>query len=295
MELLIDMAAQHHGLLTRRLLLEAGLARNFIDRRVKSGLLRCVHAGVYQFGPVSVPRVRERAALLACKGGAIGHLSAAALCHVHPEQRPQDPVDVVLCTRLHRGVRPGIRVHRCLLREDEVTVIDGVRVTTMARTILDIGSMSTRELERVLGIGERLQPELRSQLAVLLERYPNRPGTGTLRTLLDDPSSGTFTRSQAEDELLKLIRSAGLPEPQFNVVLNGYEVDCFWRESRLIVEVDGYAFHGSQRAFVQDRRRDSVMIAAGLRVLRLSWRQLTDERNRTLTQLAQALVTRGSD
>ena len=51
-------------------------------------------------------------------------------------------------------------------------------------------------------------------------------------------------------------------------------------------------FHGSHPAFVRDRRRDSVLIAAGVRVLRLSWRQLTRERDRTLAQLAQALVFR---
>jgi very-short-patch-repair endonuclease len=86
-----------------------------------------------------------------------------------------------------------------------------------------------------------------------------------------------------------------LPQPELNVVLHGYEVDCLWRGARLVVEVDGYAFHGSKRAFVRDRRRDAVIIAAGMRVLRVTWHQLTRERDRTLAQLAQALVaTAGS-
>jgi very-short-patch-repair endonuclease len=77
-----------------------------------------------------------------------------------------------------------------------------------------------------------------------------------------------------------------------NVMLHGFEVDCLWRDARLVVEVDGYAYHSSHRAFVGDRRRDSVIIAAGMRVLRLTWPQLTRDRDRTLAQLAQALVVR---
>ncbi|MEX2282923.1 MAG: type IV toxin-antitoxin system AbiEi family antitoxin domain-containing protein [Gemmatimonadota bacterium] len=292
MDLLIGVAARHHGLLTRKQLLEAGLTRNFIDRRVKSGLLRRVHAGVYQFGPVSPSRARERAALLACNGGVISHRSAAALWQMLPAQSAMDPVDVVLCTQRHRGVRPGISVHRAVPGNDEITAVDGVPVTSLARTLIDIGSMSVRDLERALAVGERLRMDLRDQLTILLARYPKRRGTRTLRTLLADPSSGTFTRSQAEEKLLELVRAARLPKPEMNVMLHGYEVDFLWRDARLVVEVDGYAFHSSHRAFVRDRRRDTVIIAAGMRVLRLTWRQLTRERDRTLAQLAQALVAR---
>jgi predicted transcriptional regulator of viral defense system len=73
MELHVRIAAEQHGLLTRRQLLHAGLSRNQIDGRVKYGLLRRVHGGVYQFGPVSASHARERAALLACNGGVISY------------------------------------------------------------------------------------------------------------------------------------------------------------------------------------------------------------------------------
>jgi very-short-patch-repair endonuclease/predicted transcriptional regulator of viral defense system len=291
-EILIGIAAKHQGLVTRKQLLEAGLTRHTIDARVRCGLLRRLHAGVYQFGPVAAPHARERAALLACEGGVISHRSAAALWQMIPEQRARDPVDVVLCRQGHRGERPGIRMHRGAPANDEITAIEDVPITKPARTLLDIVSMSARDLDRAIGAGERLQPDLREQLAMLMRRYPKRRGSQTLRILLADPSSGTFTRSQAEEKLLELVRAAGLPKPEMNVLLHGYEVDCLWRDAGLVVEVDGYAFHRSQHAFVHDRRRDSVIIAAGMRVLRLTWRQLTRERDRTLAQLAQALVTR---
>lgn len=292
MDVLLDIAARHRGLLTRLQLLDAGLTRNFIDGRVKCGLLRRVHAGVYQFGPICASHVRERAALLACRGGVISHGSAAALWLLLPDRPAMETVDVLLCAQRHRGVRPGIRLHRGLYCDDEITTIDDVPVTTLARTLLDLGGMSLRDLERALGVAERVQPALREQLTVLLARYPKRRGTGTLRALLAETSAGTFTRSQAEEKLLALVRAAGLPRPAMNVVVHGFEVDFLWHDQRLVVEVDGFEFHSSQGAFVRDRRRDSAIIAAGMRVLRLTWRQLTRERDRTLAQLAQALITR---
>lgn len=290
-ERLIALATEHHGLVTRRQLLDAGHSRHVVDGRVKCGLLRRLHAGVYQLGPVSAPRTRERAALLACGGGVISHRSAAALWQLLPEPHASDPVDVTL-TRRHRGVRPGITVHRAVPLEDEIAALDGLRVTTVARTLLDLGGISARDLERALGAGERLHADLRDQLTRLLARYPRRRGAGALRKLIADPGSSTFTRSHAEEKLLELVRAAALPRPELNVVLHGFEVDCLWRDARLVVEVDGFAFHNSRHAFARDRRRDSVLIAAGLRVLRLTWRQLTHERDRTLAQIAQALVAR---
>jgi very-short-patch-repair endonuclease len=72
--------------------------------------------------------------------------------------------------------------------------------------------------------------------------------------------------------------------------VQGHEVDCYWREARLVVEVDGYAWHGSHRAFLTDRERDAALAAAGIQVLRLSWSQLTAHRDRTLVQLAMAIA-----
>ena len=266
MDLLLDIAAKQRGLLTRAQLLDAGLSRHFIDGRLKCGLLRSVHAGVYQLGPVCASRARERAALLACNGGVISHGSAATLWQMLPDQPKHHPVNVLLCAQRHWGVRPGIRVHRGVPGNDEITAIDDVPVTTPARTLLDIASMSARDLERALGAAERLEPSLRHQLTTLLARYPERRGTGALHVLVAITLSGTFTRSEAEEKLLALVRAAGLPTPETNVVLHGYEVDFLWRDEQLVVEVDGFEFHSSHRAFVRDRRRDSVIIAAGMRV-----------------------------
>ena len=106
------------------------------------------------------------------------------------------------------------------------------------------------------------------------------PGTRALRALQSDNASG-FTRSAAERMLRGLIRAANLPRPRFNARLAGYEVDAVWPDRRLVVEVDGYAYHGHRAQFERDRRKDLALTAAGYRVIRVSWRQLTPSRWRS--------------
>jgi very-short-patch-repair endonuclease len=80
-----------------------------------------------------------------------------------------------------------------------------------------------------------------------------------------------------------------------NVVVSGYEVDFFWRAERFVVEIDGFAFHSSQRRFESDRRRDAVLAASGVRIIRVTWPQIVSEPEALLVRLAQALArTSGS-
>ena len=92
--------------------------------------------------------------------------------------------------------------------------------------------------------------------------------------------------------MLALVRAARLPMPDVNVRVGPIEVDFLWREERLVVEVDGFRFHSSRAAFERDRLRDAELQAGGLRVMRVTWRQLTREREATLARIARALVAR---
>jgi hypothetical protein len=73
------------------------------------------------------------------------------------------------------------------------------------------------------------------------------------------------------------VRQAELPWPRFNTTLRRFEVDVLWAEQHVVVEVDGYAFHGHRSAFERDRRRDQALVAAGYTVIRVTTRQLVDE------------------
>jgi very-short-patch-repair endonuclease len=87
-----------------------------------------------------------------------------------------------------------------------------------------------------------------------------------------------------------LIRQAELPLPELNVPLESYEVDFLWREAKIVVEIDGYRFHGTRQAFERDRRRDAKLAAAGYRVIRFTWRELIDHPYAVVARLAQTLT-----
>jgi very-short-patch-repair endonuclease len=110
-----------------------------------------------------------------------------------------------------------------------------------------------------------------------------------LRALLDRNEGPAFTRSEAEERLLALVRAARLPHPELNVRVSGHEVDFLWRDARLVVEVDGFANHRTRAAFEHDRLRDAQLQGAGLTVMRVTWRQIVAEPEALLARLALAL------
>lgn len=292
----LALAARQHGVVTRRQLMRAGSTRHSIEYYLKSGWLELLHRGVYGVGPVLAPHRREMAALLACGPGAVlSHRSAAALWELLPAPPAMAPV-IVSTTRNLRGRTSGLRVYRVRgLGADEVAVVRGLRLTHAARTLLDLAaSLSLRDLEQAMARADRKGFLDRKSLELLLTRYPRRPGRTRLVALLEGHAGPTLTRSEAEERFLALIRRAGLRHPEMNVVIQGYEVDALWRAERLVVEIDGFAIHSTRAVFERDRQRDRELAAAGLTVLRITWRELTLEPEALLVQLAQNLALRGA-
>jgi predicted transcriptional regulator of viral defense system len=150
----IEALARPHGVVERRQLVGAGIGEKLIDRRVKAGWLRPMHRGVYAVGLTQSDDAPEMAAVLACGDEAtVSHRSAGALWGLLPK-RSHDPVEVTVVTR-HAPRRKGIRVHRtAAVRPDEVTKLRRIRVTTPARTLLDLSyrpASSSRRLRRPRG------------------------------------------------------------------------------------------------------------------------------------------------
>lgn len=177
------------------------------------------------------------------------------------------------------------------LPEGAVKLVQGIPVTSPARTLIDLAATAvTRDLEQALASALRsglvTLPALRSQLAM----RSGRPGTPLLRGLIEAETEPAFTRSEAEQRLLRLVLRARLLEPEVNQVIDGSEVDFLWRERSLVVEVDGFAWHRSQHAFERDRQRDAILVASGLRVIRLTWRQIVHEPESTAVRIALALA-----
>jgi very-short-patch-repair endonuclease len=289
---LLDLAGRQHAVVTRRQLMDAGLSPATINRWLRTGRLRKLHRGVYLLGPLTTPLTRVIAAVLACGPEAWGsHETAAGVLVLLPLPLPPVPVDVAMDVRFDRGHMSGIRPHRIAgLRPEDTTVVHGVPVTSVARTILDLaGVVRPRRLEQALAQAERRHRLHRDELRSMLDRCPGVRGSRTLRALLES-SGAALTRSEAEERFLDLVRKGRLPQPATNVRVGGVEVDFFWPAERLAVEVDGFAFHGSRTAFEADRQRDLRLATRGVRVLRVTWNRLVHDREALLVELAQALL-----
>jgi very-short-patch-repair endonuclease len=282
------IAAAQHGVVTVAQLAAAGVGRRGVAHRVAHGRLTRLHRGVYRVGPLEAPLTAVMAAVLAYGPRAVAsHRTAAAL---HGFAAAAACVDVTVPAG-HPRRRPGVRIHRSPL-DGDVTTARGVPVTSVERTIRDLaGRISDRELRRTIEEALIQRKLDHSSLTDAVTRARGRRGAAALRAAADAVAGrDDVTRSEAERRLLGLIRDARLPPPQTNARVGRYEVDALWRRERLVAEVDGFAFHGHRGAFERDRRRDADLAAGGFRVIRVTWRQLTDEPEAVVARLAAALV-----
>src|SRR4051794_29307779 len=252
---LATIAARQHGVLTSAQLAAAGVGQRAVSRRVADGRLGRLHRGVFLLGPLTGARTKEMAAVLACGATAVlSHRSAAGLWGL---LRAWYGLPEVTVTDGRSRGRPGLRVYRTTrLDPRETRRREGVPVTAPARTLLDIASLvSERDLARAVEEAQVLRLVTPHVLATIAGC--GRPGSAALRAALNLQHEPSLTRSEAEIAFLQLVRDAGLPAPETNVNVLGHEVDFLWREQKLIVEVDGFAYHSSRQAFERDRRRDA--------------------------------------
>jgi very-short-patch-repair endonuclease len=285
------VAGRQLGLISTAQLQATGLGKNAIVTRRRNGLLSPIHRGVYKFGQQPMlPGAAEFGAVLAVESANVSHRSAAWLWGVIPS-RPGGPVHVTVVGNSHHS-RRTVCVHRVPdLPADERTRKNGIPITTPARTLLDFASQATSdELERAIAEAYVLGLTTEEQLRTMLERHPRRSGAAALRAELDREGGPAWTRSEAERRMKHLLRQARLPAALTNQMIEGYPADFVWPDRRLIVEVDGYRFHSSRAAFERDRKRDAVHTLAGYRVIRITWRQLTDEPIAVAVIIARALA-----
>ena len=261
------LAAKQHGHIIRAQLGELGVDDASISRRLKTGRLHRVYPGVYAVGhPRPLPIDRAAAAVLACGPGAVlSHSSAAALWGF--ARHWPDPFEVTVAG----DRRPKqIRVHRSrqLIWRDR-TRTHGIPVTSPARTVLDCApTLSDGRLGRVVDDALR-GPLSRDGLADVVSRNPRHPGAKRLEPFISETAAPT--RSQLERGFKAFARRFGLPPFELNVFVCGREVDVLFRAERLIVELDGYDFHGGRGSFERDRDHDVDALAHGFVTARITW------------------------
>ena len=274
---LATLAERQHGVVALRQLVALGITRDSIRRRLESSRLHRVYPGVYAVGHARLTlHGRWMAAVLACgERTLLSHNDAAALWEILPVKGTRIHVTVAA-----RGGHPrrGLCVHSTLhLSPAERAIRDNIPVTSVARTLLDIAESDAPRLGRAWDAAARLRLLDLRAVETTCENGQGRRGLKHLVPLLDDRTRVTSdTRRELEARFFDLCRTFDLPPPSCNVLVEGYLVDAFWRAHRLIVELDSWKFHRDRGAFERDRERDALLQAAGYRVVRITWRRLTE-------------------
>jgi very-short-patch-repair endonuclease len=234
----------------------------------------------------------------------LSHRSAAALWGFyldgrgpHADAGGRQQVEVSISSR--SGLRrPGIRVHRRpAVRSADITVHDGIPVTGVVRTLLDLATiLDPRRIERAVNEADRLDLIDPEALRAALEHRGGQEGVARLRGLLDQRTF-RLTDSELERRFLPIVDSIGLPRPNTRQHLNGFRVDFFWPELGLVVECDGLRYHRTPAQQARDQVRDQSHTASGLVPLRFTHEQVRYRPNhvrRTLLAVARRLEDRSA-
>ncbi len=281
------VAQRQYGLVTRAQLRGLGVGETGIRQRIRTRRLHRIHRGVYAVGHCVLPaRAHYLAAVLACgPGAALSHVAAAA--HLGIRASAAARVDVTVPRRSGRRSPPGIRVHRSgRLTAEDVTVHEGIPVTTLARTLLDLADVLGDEaLKRAVDEAEYLRLLDMTALIAAVHRNPGRRGA---RVIAAASGPLELTESALEDRFLALVERRGLPRPRVGATVAGYRADFYWPEAALVVELDGFAAHGTRTRFESDRRRDRVLARAGKRTIRLTANALAYDEDAIADDLADA-------
>ncbi len=277
-------------MISRGQLRALGYSDSAISRATSSGRLHRVHRGVYAVGHRSLSAHGNcHAALLACgRGSLLSHSSAAWLWGLFP--RLAMPVEVTQPTRGHR--RGALRIHYASsLRTGDRTKQEGLRVTSVARMLLDLASReSPKGLKYALDRAERLAILDLDTIDALLARAEKHPGVRKLRHATDPFRHPAFTRSGLERHFLALVRDAGLPMPSVNVFVNGFELDMYWERERFAVELDSYEHHGGRSSFESDRLRHEELKLGGIEMIRVTDWRLAREPDAVMKRVAALLA-----
>jgi very-short-patch-repair endonuclease len=283
------IAAQQHGNVTTEQLRGAGFSAQQIARRVASGSLVRRHTGVYAVGHrPATQESRWLAAVLALGPDAVlSHRAAGALWGI---TRGPTTLDVLVPTTAGYRRRDGIVVHRAPLAPGDVVIRNGIPVTSLLRTMLDLAAVqSPWELARSFEqaqVRHHLSPVDLAVEVVCRRRYR---GNGKLRRLLIGAVDPAKVRSVLELRFLRMCNAHGIRRPEVNIKMGPWMPDFRWEDARLIVETDGLEFHWTAASRFRDAEKDAYMRDHGYAVIRLSWADVTANPEATASRVRRAL------
>jgi very-short-patch-repair endonuclease len=289
---LAALAAKQHGVLARRQLRKLGYSPDEIRGLIARAHLHRLYRGVYAVGHKRLStRGRWIAAVLACGPEAVlSHRAAIGLYELRPVPSG-GPIDVTVSGRTRKG-QTGIRLHNARrLHPDDRTTIDGIPVSAVHRTLLDYAETAHfQQLRLALEAADRRDLLDGHELHRLYARAHGHHGLKPLKAAVAKLiGPAPWTQSELERQFHALNREWQLPEPQVNVLVKGFLVDCWWPDARVVVELDGYHYHKDRRTFENDRLRDTKLQLAGIITLRVTQQRIEHQRDELHDDLTRAL------
>lgn len=277
--------ATHDGVITMAEANAWGLSRHSVTRLLRSGAWVREARGVYRADDhPRTPRTRMRIAVASSGRSAVLAGSSAAWWH---QLTPGFPAQITVIARTrgrHPNAQPGVGVLHRRLTEIDVEIVDGLPVTALGLTILDTAAEAGAQIMDNALLCRRITID---QLVDSWRRYPGRHGAGTTRRLLDALGSGA--RSEAERITVRLFRAGSITGWLANHVVDGHAFDFVFPESKLIVEIDGFAFHRDAAAFQRDRTLRNALLGRGWSVLTFTWDDITRRPDEVLAAVRSLL------
>ena len=266
-----ELAERRHGVVARCELLAAGLSSAAISRLIRNGELVPIYRGVYLVHGHRATWLSRVAAATVLASGHASHRAAASLWNL------TDPTTLVEVTTSRRPREPGVKWHRGVLSADETTTVDGVPVTSVHRTLIDLGDVADRQLvedalDRALDRHLTSPDWLQGQIERLGTK--GRKGAGMLRSIL---TSGHERSSWLERRLARVLETAPLPPYFRELSVGNYFLDFAWPEVMLAVEVHGEKWHNRRTRWAKDLARHNELTALGWTLLHFTWDEIRNE------------------
>jgi very-short-patch-repair endonuclease len=278
-----DYLRRQDGVITLAQARHSGLSQDAVERRVSSGAWRRCSRGVYFVDDrpfTNAARIRAEVWSHGPSATACG--LAAAWWHGIIADAP-DHIDVTVPLSKSGRSRWASSVRRRNLAPADVIVRRNLRLTAIPLTVLESVAVthSRAIMDAALQRGVSLD-----QLHRAHTRNARRHGATLAGRLLKEASDGA--RSKAERLLIRLLRAAKISGWRANYPVCGYVVDIAFPAQKVVIEIDGWAFHTDQATFQHDRTRQNRISLGGWQVLRFTWRDLTEDPQRVIAEVVAA-------
>ena len=302
MRLLYSFMAPRHFVAGRSELTSAGFTPSRIDTWVRIGRLIKLFRGVYAYGrDVETSSSARRAALTVAGSGAalVGRSACEVWGMVTPKRGMPCLIEVGIGTgeaRLLRGRSPALRgtTVKVVTREfqtGDIRMKDGLSLTSPSLALIDLaGAASDREVRFAFLEACRLGLFDEGDVKACFDRLVHRRGATKLRLCLAlwVPELRRV-RSVFEGWFLMACVEGGCVIPKVNVRVAGYEVDAYWPEHGIVLELDGAAFHAGPVQKKLDLRKQRTLEARGLAVIRLTFKEFEADPEGSVERIIERL------